>query len=187
MFNNLSCGTIIDAFAEWQGRRLAKGSAPAKIYKYRSFFVYLTAHKTTLDRNFSYQAYFPGDPAAAIQTEAEERRYASGRYTKALYDASDRAALADAVADLAFAQIQRCKVVVPPYTDEYEQLSTFVCSVYAEAAVAINHLPASEEAVIQKRALENYFELLSARTVRRHLDKSWPGKYAPRTTFYPLG
>ena len=143
--------------------------------------------KTTLDTSFAYRTYFPGDPAAAIQTEAGERRYASGRYTKALYDASDRAALADAVADLAFAQIQRCKVVVPPYTDEYEQLSTFVCSVYAEAAVAINHLPASEEAVIQKRALENYFELLSARTVRRHLDKSWPGKYAPRTTFYPLG
>lgn len=159
----------------------------AKIYKYRRFFVYLAVQITTLDTLFSYQAYFSGDPAAAIETEARDRRYSDGRYTKALYDASDRAALADAVADLAFAQIQRCKVVVPPYTDEYEQLSTFVCSVYAEAAVKINHLHESEEATIQKRAMENYFELLSARTVRRHLDKSWPGKYAPRTTFYPLG
>ena len=159
----------------------------AKIYKYRRFFVYLTAHKTTLDTSFAYRTYFSGEPAAAIEMEAKERRYASGRYTKALYDASDKAILADAVADLAFAQIQRCKVIVPPYTDEYEQLSTFVCSVYAEAAVKINHLPESEEAAIQKRAMENYFNLLSARTVRRHLDKSWPGKYAPRTTFYPLG
>ena len=140
-----------------------------------------------MDTSFAYGQYFDRDPAEAIATELRERRYASGRYTAALYQGADRAALADAVADLAFAQVQRCKVTVPPYTDEYELLSTFVCSVYAEAAVRLNGLPESEEAAIQKRAMDNYFELLSARTVRRHLDKSWLSKYAPRTTFYPLG
>ena len=48
-------------------------------------------------------------------------------------------------------------------------------------------LPEKEEAVILKRAMENYFDLLSSRTVRCHLDKSWHSRYASRTTFYPLG
>ena len=140
-----------------------------------------------MNTDFAYSQYFDQDPAASIASEVRERRYAGGRYTAALYQGADRAALADAVADLAFAQVQRCKVTVPPYTDEYEQLSTFVCSVYAEAAVRLNGLPEKEESVILKRAMENYFDLLSSRTVRCHLDKSWHSRYASRTTFYPLG
>lgn len=140
-----------------------------------------------MDTSFAYLDYFTQNPVPAMDAEAKERRFADGRYTRALYSSSDRAALADAIADLAFAQIQRCKVIVPPYTDEYELLSTFVCSVYADAAVRINQLPPQEEARLQQMAMDNYFELLSSRTVRMHLDKSWQSKYAPRTTFYPLG
>ena len=57
-----------------------------------------------MDTSFAYGQYFDQDPAEAIATELRERRYASGRYTAALYQGADRAALADAVADLSAAR-----------------------------------------------------------------------------------
>ena len=120
--------------------------------------------------------------------EVTAESFKGGRYTDALYQVSDEAALCDAVADLSFAQIQRKPVIrkAKP-AGEYENAVAFVVGLYTVFAILHGGLTADDFTRIHKRAIYNYYLNHGSRQIRHLYDTGWHGKYGLRTIFYPLG
>ena len=110
------------------------------------------------------------------------------RYTVALYQKEDEAALCDAIADLGFAQIQRKPVVKKAKpAGEYENAVAFILGVYTCFVILHLGFTAEDFTRLHKHAIYNYYLNHSARQIRHLYDTGWQGKYAPRNIFYPLG
>ena len=110
------------------------------------------------------------------------------RYTSALYQRDDEAALCDAIADLAFAQLQRKPVVKKAKpAGEYENAVAFVLGLYTMFVILHSGFTADDFTRLHKRAVYNYYLNHSSRQIRHLYDTGWPGKYAQRIIFYPLG
>ena len=123
-----------------------------------------------------------------IAAEASAPAFNSHRYTVALYQKADEAALCDAIADLAFAQIQRKTVVKKAKpAGEYENAVAFVLGLYTCFAILYLGFSAADFTRLHRRAVYNFYLNHVSRQIRRVYDTGWPGKYAPRNIFYPLG
>ena len=123
-----------------------------------------------------------------IAREVDAPAYNTHRYTVALYQKADEAALCDAIADLAFAQIQRKTVVKKAKpAGEYENAVAFVLGLYTCFAILYLGFTATDFTRLHRRAVYNFYLNHISRQIRRVYDTGWPGKYAPRNIFYPLG
>lgn len=125
------------------------------------------------------------NPLPALEKEAVARKYASERYCSQLYSPTGEALLADAIADLAFAQAERLTLVTPssPQADDRERADVYIVAVYTLFALALHGR--TDFAVLFLEAWANFVNFASARTVRKHYDRSWQSRYNP--LFYPLG
>ena len=136
----------------------------------------------------SYARYFEStlpNPIPVLEKEVLERRHAGERYCQQLYQPSGEALLADAIADLAFAQSQRLTLATPatPQADDRERACVYITAVYTLFALSLHDR--KDFAVLFLEAWENFNQFASARTVRKHYDRSWNSRY--ETLFYPLG
>ena len=133
-----------------------------------------------------------------IASEIASASHNGHRYTSALYQRSDEAALCDAIADLGFAQLQRKPVVKKAKpAGEYENAVAYVLGVYTCFVILLSQSPTAQGTTapftaadftrLHKRAIYNYYLNHSSRQIRHLYDTGWSGKYTPRTIFYPLG
>ena len=123
-----------------------------------------------------------------LVAEVSAPAYNTHRYTVALYQKGDEAALCDAIADLGFAQIQRRPVVKKAKpAGEYENAVAFVLGVYTCFVILYSGFTAEDFTRLHKHAIYNYYLNHSARQIRHLYDTGWAGKYAHRNIFYPLG
>ena len=123
-----------------------------------------------------------------IVAEVNDPAYNSHRYTVSLYQKEDEAALCDAIADLAFAQVQRNPVVKKAKpAGEYENAVAFALGVYTCFVILYSGFTAEDFTRLHKHAVYNFYLNHSARQIRHVYDTGWQGKYAPRNIFYPLG
>ena len=123
-----------------------------------------------------------------VLAEVSSPAFDSHRYTVALYQKEDEAALCDAIADLGFAQIQRKPVVKKAKpAGEYENAVAFVLGVYTCFVILYSGFTAEDFTRLHKHAIYNYYLNHSARQIRHLYDTGWAGKYTPRNIFYPLG
>lgn len=125
------------------------------------------------------------DPMPVLEKEVSARSHAGERYCIQLYTPSEEALLADAIADLAFAQSQRLTLATPatPQADDRERACVYITAVYTLFALALHGR--TDFAVLFLEAWENFNLFASARTVRKHYDRSWNSRY--EDLFYPLG
>jgi hypothetical protein len=125
------------------------------------------------------------NPFPGMEKELQEQRHARERYCVQLYAPSEEALLADAIADLAFAQSQRLTLATPatPQADDRERACVYITAVYTLFALALHSR--TDFAVLFLEAWDNFNEFASARTIRKHYDRSWNSRYDP--LFYPLG
>ena len=123
-----------------------------------------------------------------IADEIAKPSHDGHRYTSALYQRDDEVALCDAIADLAFAQIQRKPVVKKAKpAGEYENAVAFVLGLYTIFVILHSGFTADDFTRLHKRAVYNYYLNHGSRQIRHLYDTGWPGKYLPRNIFYPLG
>ena len=124
-------------------------------------------------------------PMPALEKEVLATRFAGERYCIQLYKPSEEALLADAIADLAFAQAERLTLVTPatPQADDRERACVYIVAVYCLFALALHGR--EDFAVLFFEAWDNFNAFASARTVRKQYDRSWSSRYSP--LFYPLG
>ncbi|MCR4569628.1 MAG: hypothetical protein K5661_04425 [Bacteroidales bacterium] len=125
------------------------------------------------------------DPMPVLGKEVSTRSHAGERYCIQLYTPSEEALLADAIADLAFAQSQRLTLATPatPQADDRERACVYITAVYTLFALALHGR--TDFAVLFLEAWDNFNLFASARTVRKHYDRSWNSRY--EDLFYPLG
>ncbi len=131
-----------------------------------------------------FQSPLPA-PLPVLDTETSALKHAAERYCVQLYKPSSEALLADAIADLAFAQSQRLTLSEPssPQADDRERACVYITAVYTLFALALHGR--TDFAVLFLEAWANFNEFASARTVRMHYDRSWNSRY--ESLFYPLG
>ena len=124
-------------------------------------------------------------PMPALEAEVVARKYASERYSAQFYSPSSEALLADVIADVAFAQSQRLTLTTPsnPQADDRERACVYIVAVYTLFALALHGR--KDFAVLFLEAWANFNMYASARTIRKHYDKSWHSRY--NSLFYPLG
>ena len=123
-----------------------------------------------------------------LVAEVDSPAFNTHRYTVALYQKADEAALCDAIADLGFAQLQRKPVIKKAKpAGEYENAVAFVLGVYTCFVILYSGFTAEDFTRLHKHAIYNYYLNHSARQIRHLYDTGWQGKYAPRIIFYPLG
>ena len=123
-----------------------------------------------------------------LAAEVDAPSHDGHRYTSALYQRADEAALCDAIADLAFAQLQRTPVVKKAKpAGEYENAVAFTLGVYTCFVILNLGFSADDFTRLHKHAVYNYYLNHGSRQIRRLYDTGWAGKYVPRTIFYPLG
>ena len=135
-----------------------------------------------------FQRYFETtlpSPMPALEKEVLLRKHAAERYCIQLYTPAHEALLADAIADIAFAQAERLTLVTPttPQADDRERADVYIIAVYTLFALTLHNR--TDFAVLFLEAWANFVAYASARTVRRHYDRSWQSRYNP--LFYPLG
>ena len=125
------------------------------------------------------------NPMPVLEKEVSARSHAGERYCIQLYSPSEEALLADAIADLAFAQSQRLTLATPatPQADDRERACVYITAVYTLFALALHGR--TDFAVLFLEAWDNFNLFASARTVRKHYDRSWNSRY--EDLFYPLG
>ena len=125
------------------------------------------------------------DPIPVLEKEVSARSHAGERYCIQLYTPSEEALLADAIADLAFAQSRRLTLATPatPQADDRERACVYITAVYTLFALALHGR--TDFAVLFLEAWDNFNLFASARTVRKHYDRSWNSRY--EDLFYPLG
>ena len=89
-----------------------------------------------------------------IVKEVSAESFKDGRFTSALYQTADEAALCDAIADLAFAQIQRKPVIKKAKpAGEYENAVAFVLGLYTVFVILHSGLSAEDFTRLHKRAV----------------------------------
>ena len=117
--------------------------------------------------------------------EAAARRCAEERYCRQLYRPDSNPLLADAIADLAFAQSERLTLAEPenPQADDRERAMVYIVAVYTLFALSLHGR--TDFAALFLEAWANFNMLASARVIRRRYDKSWHSRY--NSLFYPLG
>ena len=125
------------------------------------------------------------DPLPRLDAEVDARKYAGERYCRQLYAPEGEALLADAVADLAFAQAGRLPGpdAASVLADERERAEVYIVAVYTLFALALHGR--QDFAVLFLEAWENYVAFSGARCIRKKWDRSWQSRYSP--LFYPLG
>ena len=125
------------------------------------------------------------NPMPSLEAEAEARKCAQERYCVQLYAPSEEALLADAIADLAFAQAERLTLVTPsnPQADDRERAMVYIVAVYTLFALTLHNR--TDFAVLFLEAWENFNDFASARVIRKHYDRSWNSRYD--SLYYPLG
>ena len=125
------------------------------------------------------------NPMPLLEKEVSARTCAGERYCAQLYAPSEEALLADAIADLAFAQSQRLTLATPatPQADDRERACVYITAVYTLFALTLHNR--TDFAVLFLEAWANFNQFASARTVRMHYDRSWQSRY--HSLFYPLG
>jgi len=134
------------------------------------------------------QQYFQSSLPASLpilDAEISAQKHAVERYCVQLYKPSSEALLADAIADLAFAQSQRLTLAEPasPQADDRERACVYITAVYTLFALTLHNR--TDFAALFLQAWANFNEFASARTVRMHYDRSWQSRY--NSLFYPLG
>ena len=123
-----------------------------------------------------------------IVAEVSAEAFNGHRYTSALYQREDEAALCDAIADLAFSQLQRKPVIKKAKpAGEYENAVAFVLGLYTCFVILHSGFTAEDFTRLHKRAVYNYYLNHGSRQIRHVYDTGWHGKYAHRIIFYPLG
>ena len=123
-----------------------------------------------------------------IVAEVSAQAYNGHRYTVALYQRDDEAALCDAIADLTFAQLQRKPVIKKAKpAGEYENAVAFVLGLYTCFVILHLGFTSADFTRLHKRAVYNYYLNHGSRQIRHLYDTGWHGKYAHRNIFYPLG
>ena len=135
-----------------------------------------------------YDRYFESalpNPMPVMEKEIADRQCASLRYCAQLYTPSEEALLADAIADLAFAQAERLTLVTPsnPQADDRERAMVYIVAVYTLFALTLHQR--TDFAVLFLEAWDNFNSFASARVIRKHYDCSWNSRYD--SLFYPLG
>ena len=125
------------------------------------------------------------DPMPALEKEVSARQYASERYAAQFYAPSDEARLSDVIADVAFAQSQRLTLTTPatPQADDRERACVYIVAVYTLFALTLHQR--TDFAVLFLESWANFNAFASARTIRKHYDRSWNSRY--EGLFYPLG
>ncbi len=125
------------------------------------------------------------NPFPVLDEEVSARSFAKERYCIQLYTPGEEALLADAIADIAFAQAERLTLVTPssPQADDRERADVYIVAVYTLFALALHGR--TDFAVLFLEAWANFVQFASARTVRKKWDRSWQSRYSP--LFYPLG
>ena len=136
----------------------------------------------------NFQQYFESplpNPLPELEKEASARRFAAERYCIQLYAPAEDALLADSIADLAFAQSQRLTLVTPatPQADDRERACVYITAVYTLFALALHQRTDFAKLFLESWA--NFNAFASARTIRKHYDRSWNSRY--ESLFYPLG
>ena len=135
-----------------------------------------------------FRRYFESslpNPMPALDAETVARKYASERYSAQFYAPSTEALLADVIADVAFAQSQRLTLTTPatPQADDRERACVYIVAVYTLFALTLHQR--TDFAVLFLESWANFNAFASARTIRKHYDRSWNSRY--ETLFYPLG
>ena len=125
------------------------------------------------------------NPLTTLDAEASARKCAAERYCEQLYKPSEEALLADAIADLSFAQSERLTLVTPssPQADDRERAMVYIVAVYTLFALTLHNR--TDFAVLFLEAWENFNDFASARVIRKHYDRSWNSRYD--SLYYPLG
>ena len=125
------------------------------------------------------------NPMPVLDGEAAARRCAGERYCRQLYRPDSNPLLADAIADLAFAQSERLTLAEPenPQADDRERAMVYIVAVYTLFALSLHGR--TDFAALFLEAWANFNALASARVIRRRYDKSWHSRY--NSLFYPLG
>ena len=125
------------------------------------------------------------DPMPSMEAESVARKCAGERYCIQLYTPAEEALLADAIADLAFAQAERLTLVTPsnPQADDRERAMVYIVAVYTRFALTLHNR--TEVAVLFLEAWANFNAFASARVIRKHYDRSWNSRYD--SLYYPLG
>lgn len=141
-----------------------------------------------LRRKADFGRYFESrlpSPFPSLEAEVSARKYARERYCLQLYSPSEEALLADAIADIAFAQSQRLTLTTPatPQADDRERACVYIVAVYTLFALALHGR--TDFAVLFLESWANFNAFASARTIRKHYDRSWNSRY--EGLFYPLG
>jgi len=124
-------------------------------------------------------------PKAVLAEEAAARSREGERYCRQLYKPSSDPLLADAIADLSFAQAERLTLVTPdnPQADDRERAMVYVVAVYTLFALLLHGR--TDFAKLFLEAWDNFNLFASARVIRKQYDKSWHSRY--NNLFYPLG
>ena len=125
------------------------------------------------------------DPMPSLEAEAVAQKCARERYCAQLYAPGEEALLADAIADLAFAQAERLILVTPsnPQADDRERAMVYIVAVYTLFALTLHNR--TDFAVLFLEAWDNFNQFASARVIRKHYDRSWNSRYD--SLYYPLG
>lgn len=125
------------------------------------------------------------DPIPVLEKEVSAQKHAGERYCLQMYKPSEEALLADVIADVAFAQSMRLTLAAPssPQADDRERACVYIVAVYTLFALSLHNR--TDFAVLFLEAWANFNLFASARTVRRHYDRSWNSRY--ESLFYPLG
>ena len=125
------------------------------------------------------------DPIPALEKEVSAHKYASERYAAQFYASSDEARLSDVIADVSFAQSQRLTLTTPatPQADDRERACVYIVAVYTLFALTLHQR--TDFAVLFLESWANFNAFASARTIRKHYDRSWHSRY--EGLFYPLG
>ena len=122
----------------------------------------------------------------SILRELPRRTFADERYCRELYAPTGEALLADAIADLAYAQLVRKPFIrLAKPIDEDQRATAFVIGVYTIFALLLHGR--QDYDALWHAAYANYYNLYGARTVREVYDPSWHARYSLHNTFYPLG
>ena len=82
------------------------------------------------------------NPFPGMEEELKEQKHARERYDVQLYKPAEEALLADAIADLAFAQSQRLTLATPatPQADDRERACVYITAVYTLFALTLHRL-----------------------------------------------
>lgn len=135
-----------------------------------------------------YARYFESalpNPMPGMEKEVLARTCAGQRYCIQLYAPSEEALLADAIADIAFAQAERLTLVTPsnPQADDRERAMVYIVAVYTLFALSLHQR--TDFAVLFLESWANFNAFASARVIRKHYDRSWNSRY--ESLYYPLG